>query len=295
MSNSKTYDGKLSTATLSAMRLSAALITGADIQYPQNSTLNEFYKLMTARIPDPKARPTLKYMALGYKGHRVENDGEIDDVVPVGKRQTTSGMFSEVPWVLRPLDNDLSDEQRKNYRFRTQVKINGRDYWAYYLRVLDMRTIATSDVETIRENGVPRMGDFVYTDAELHPVPATLPDYDYDDDDTVEMPDGRYVESGVDLQIVWNDFDVQEYLNVISIMRGNPNRAVISEIALCSGLDVPETGKSATGSPFSYTEAIGVQALYHISMYANLAQTNENLALTVRIGQPAPFFLGDAS
>lgn len=295
MANTKTYDGKLSTATLSAMRLSAALITGADVKYPQNSTLNEFYKLMTNRIPDPKARPVLKYMALGYKGHKSINDGEIDDVVPVGKRQTTSGMFSEVPWVLRPLDNDLSDEQRKNYRFRTQVNINGRNYWAYYLKVMDMRTVQTTDIETIRENGVPRMDDFVYKDSDLHPVPAVLPEFDFDDDDTVELPDGRYVESGADLVIAWNDFDVQEYLNVISIMRGNPNRSVISEIALCSGLDVPETGQSASGSPFSYTEAIGVQALYHISMFANLAQTNENLALTVRVGQPAPFFLGDAS
>lgn len=295
MANSKTYDGKLSTATLSAMRLSSALICGAPVQYPQNSTLNEFYKLMTARQPDPMDRPTLKYLALGNRGHKAESDGEIDDFVPVGKRQTASGMFSEVPWVLRTLDNDLSDEQRKNYRFRAQVNIKGRNYWAYYLKVLDMRTVKTTDILTVRTNGVPVPEDFVYTDADLHPVPGALPDFDYDDDGTVELPDGKYVESGVDIVISWTEFDVQEYMNVAAIMRGSANKSLISEIAMCSGIDTPEPGQSATGSAFSYTEALGVQVLYHISLFVNLAQTNENLGLTIRVGQPAPFFLGDAS
>lgn len=294
MANSKTYDGKLSTATLSAMRLSAALICGAPIQYPVNSTMNEFFKLMLTRQPDPLDRPTLKYMVLGNMGHDVDKSDGIADVIPVGKSPTASGMFSKVPFVLRTLDNDLSDEQRKDYAFRARVTINAVDYWAYYLKRLDMRTVATDDLDTTRENGVPTVKSFVYTDADLNPVPGTLPDYDYDDDGSTEQPDGRYVESGVDLLISWTDFDVQEYMNVASIMRGNPNKSVVSEIALCSGLDAENGGQSATGSPFSYTDAIGVQALYHISLFVNLAQTNDNLALKIRVGQPAPFFLGTA-
>ncbi|ORS93611.1 DUF7208 family protein, partial [Escherichia coli] len=114
-------------------------------------------------------------------------------------------------------------------------------------------------------------------------------------DGTVAIPDGRYVESGADLVIPWTDFDVQEYMNVTSIMRGSPRSSIISELALCSGLDQVTSGDSATGSKFSYTEAIGVQALYYISMFTNLAQTNDKLSLTIRIGQPAPFFLGTAN
>lgn len=295
MSNVKVYDGKLSTVTLNAMRLATALITGADVQYPQKSTLNEFYKLMQTPVPDGKARPHLQYMAIGNRGHMVDTSDVVADVVPVAKEPIASGMFSRVPFVLRTKDNDLSDEQRKNYAFRTLETINKREYWAYYLKRIDMRAVKTTDYDIKRENGIETVEDFVYTDTELNPVPKVLPDYDYDDDGTVAIPDGRYVESGADLVIPWTDFDVQEYMNVTSIMRGSPRSSIISELALCSGLDQVTSGDSATGSKFSYTEAIGVQALYYISMFTNLAQTNDKLSLTIRIGQPAPFFLGTAN
>ncbi|ANZ50527.1 putative virion structural protein [Erwinia phage vB_EamM_Stratton] len=295
MANTKVYDGKLSTVTLNAMRLATALIMGCDVQYPQKSTLNEYYKLQTAKLPDGTERPHLQYLSIGNRGHMVDQSDVVADVVPVAKTPITSGMFSRVPLVLRTLDNDLSDEQRKQYAFRNRETINGREYWAYYLKRIDMRAVKTTDLDITRENGVEKIEDFVYTDAELNPVPKELPDYDYDDDGTVEIPDGRYVESGADLVIPWTEFDVQEYMNVTSIMRGSPRSSIISEIALSSGIDTVATGKSATGSDFSYDEAIGVQALYYISLFTNLAQTNDRLSLTIRVGQPAPFFLGTAS
>ncbi|MUY37127.1 hypothetical protein GLN57_25965, partial [Shigella flexneri 2a] len=92
MSNVKVYDGKLSTVTLNAMRLATALITGADVQYPQKSTLNEFYKLMQTPVPDGKARPHLQYMAIGNRGHMVDTSDVVADVVPVGKEPIASGM-----------------------------------------------------------------------------------------------------------------------------------------------------------------------------------------------------------
>lgn len=295
MANTKVYDGKLSTVTLNAMRLSTALIMGCDVQYPQKSTLNEYYKLQTAKLPDGTDRPHMRYMCVGNRGHMVDQSDVVADVVPVGKTPITSGMFSRVPLVLRTMDNDLSDEQRKDYAFRVQENINGRDYWAYYLKRVDMRAVKTTDLDITRENGVEKIEDFVYTDAELNPVPKELPEYNFDDDGTVEIPDGRYVESGADLVIPWTEFDVQEYMNVTSIMRGSPRSSIISEIALCSGMDTPASGESATGSKFTYDEAIGVQALYYISLFTNLAQTNDRLSLTIRVGQPAPFFLGTAS
>lgn len=295
MANTKVYDGKLSTVTLNAMRLTTALLTGADVQYPQKSTMNEFYKLMTSKVPDGATRPHLGYMCVGNRGHIVDRSDVVADVVPVAKSPIASGMFSRVPLVLRTLDNDLSDEQRKQYAFRTRETIGARDYWAYYLKRIDMRAVKTTDLDITRENGVETVKDFVYTDAELNPVPKELPDYDYDDDGTVKIPDGRYVESGADLVIPWTEFDVQEYMNVTAILRGTPRSSIISEIALCSGVDTPETGESATGSQFSYDEAIGVQALYYISLFTNLAQTNDRLSLTIRIGQPAPWFLGTAN
>lgn len=289
---SKVYDGKLSTVTLSCMRLATAMILGAKAKYPQKSTLNEHFNFLTDRVPPENQYPRLQYLCVGNRGHisETESDG-FTDMVPIGKTSIASGMFKAIPLVLRALDNDLSDTQRANYAFRVKRNINGRDYWAYYLKRIDMRSVETKDYIITRKNQQDTVKEFNYTDAELFPQPEQLPDYDYDDDNKVEIPDGKYVTSNANVLIKFEEFDVQEYMAVTAIMRGSSRSSVISELALCSGLDASHTGESAVGSPFPYTEAIGVQALYHISLYNNLAITNDNLNITVKVGQSAPFFV----
>lgn len=288
----KVYDGKLSTVTLSCMRLATAMILGAKVKYPQKSTLNEHFSFLTDRIPDDTIYPRLQYLCVGNRGHISEEESDgFTDMVPIGKVSTVSGMFKAIPLVLRAMDNDLTDTQRANYAFRIKRNFNNRDYWAYYLKRIDMRAVETKDYEITRKNQKDDVKEFNYTDKELFPKPEQLPVYDYDNDNTVSIPDGKYVTSNANVVIKFEEFDVQEYMNVTAIMRGTSRSSVISELALCSGIDFPHTGDSSMGSPFPYQEAIGVQALYHISLYNNLAITNDNLNITVKVGQSSPFFV----
>jgi len=293
MASTKLYDGKMNTVTVNAMRLASALIMGADVKYPQKSTINEALNFMTSQQPAGTDRPHLQYMCIGNKGHTaVETDG-IYDFIPYGKKASYSGLFNFMPFVLRTLDNDLTDAQRENYAGRIIKEYNGRQYVGYWVRKLDTRAVETTDLDIYRdEDGNEQIVPFVYTDNELFPTPGVLPDYDYDNDGTVELPSGRLVESGADLQISWTDFDVQEYMNVCEIIRGTSSSSVVSEIALCSGIPAAATAESSTGSKFSYEEAIGLQALYFIDLFVNLAITNDDLALNIRIGQTVPFWLG---
>lgn len=287
------YDGKLSTPTLTAMRLSTALIMGLDVKYPQRSTLNEYYKHIVDRMPSPKDRVCMRYLAIGNRGHdAVKDDDGFSDMEPRAKTANMSGLYNGYPLVMRGLDNDLSDEMRKNYAFRIQEEHGGRQYWAYYLKRIKMVGVETNDILIVRENGVAKPDEFHYTDKDLHPDPVKLPDYDYDNDGNVAIPDGRYVSSNATISINFDEFDVAELQNVYNILRGTAKRAVISEMSLCSGLDTVYTGNSADGSKFSYDEAIGVQALYHISLYKNVAQENQGFVVNVTVGQPAPFFIG---
>lgn len=289
----KVYDGKLSTPTVSAMRLTTALLMGLPIKYPQRSTLNEHKRHITDRLPPADADVNVRYLAIGNRGHEavVDDDG-FTDMDPRAKTANMSGMFNMIPLVMRARDNDLSDEMKKKYAFRIEEEVDGRGYYAYYLKRINLVGVETTDTLIVRTNGVETTTDFVYTDNDLYPPPANLPDYDYDNDSNVAIPDGRYVSSTATLSIPFDEFDVAELQNVYNILRGTAKRSVISEMALCSGADTPYTGQSAEGSPFSYTEAIGVQVAYHIGLYKNVAQENQGFVVNVTVGQPAPFFIG---
>lgn len=290
----KVYDAKLSTPTLSVMRQATALLFGLPISYPQYSTLNEALKFLTDRVPATTERPVCTYLAIGNQGHTVvtEDDG-FTDFDAKGKTAIISGLCNQMPFVLRTKDNDLSDEQRKNYRHRIELTVNGVVYWAYYVKKISLTGATQHDYDIKRVNGVDTVTEFVYTDAELHPVITDLPDYNYDTtSSTVTVPDGRYVLSVATVDIPFTEFDVAEYQNVCSIIRGNPARSVMSEFALATGVETVASGQSATGSSFSYAEVVGLTVAYHITMYKNVAQENGGFTLRVRVGQSAPRYVG---
>lgn len=287
------YDGKLLTVTLSAMRVQAALFMGLPVRYPLKSTLNEHFNVLADRLPEPDARPTLKYMVIGNRGHAtaIEDDG-LGTFTPVRHKANNSGMFRGIPFVLRPLENDLGEDARSRYAFRRKEEHGGRWYWAYYLKRLDTRGIETQDRVITRDGDVESVRDHAYTDKELYPQAPVLPDYDYEVEDKTSPANGKYVISDATLVVRFDDFDAQEYLNVTRIMRGRADHAIISEIALCTGVDATASGESATGSPFMYDEAIGVQVAYYMTCFNNIAIVNDRLSYTFKIGQDVPFFLG---
>lgn len=290
---SKLYDGKLATTHQSARRVSIANYFGIDVVYPERSTLNEHLKHIDDIMPSGSEKNTLKYLAIGDRGHGVEiDDNGIADPKPIRHLPTHSGAYGLRPLVLRPIDNDLSDVQRRDYAFRIRIEIAGRQYWAYYIKRIDMRGVVTKDELTVKDGDETTTIAFRYTDAELYPQPPKLKEYDYETEDKIEIPDGRYVKTSADITIRFTAFDIAEYQNVARIMRGDPGNATISEIFLCSGVDKPHTGESTTGSPFTYDDAYGVQIAYSLSLYTNLAITDEKSTFTFNIGQSVPVFLG---
>lgn len=290
---SKLYDGKLVCTTQSARRVSIANFMGIDVPYPEKSTLNEVMQHIHQKMPRGDENNKLRYLCVGDRGHGVEVDTSgIPDFKPVRHFSIHSGPYGIRPLVLRPVDNDLSDEERKRYAFRIKVEFEGRLYWAYYLKRLDMRTVTISDTETIKEGDDIRTDTFRYTEADMKPTPPTLKEADYDTVDRIEIPDGRYVRTAATLQLRFDAFDIAEFQNVARILRGDPGNATISEIMLCSGVDVDHTGESTTGSPFVYKDAYGVQISYFLTTYANLAITDERSTYTFEIGQSVPTFLG---
>lgn len=287
------YDGKLTTVTLNAMRVQNALFLDIDHEYPENSTYNEHLGILAERLPEPRERSCLRYIGLGNAGHRPGNGPNgITIPKPVRHRATDSGAYNAIPWILRPVENDLSDDVRQNYALRRMETHANRRYWAYYLKRIDNRGIRTRDYKITVEEGKQTTLDFKYSEQDNRPTPPELPSHDYNVDDKVAMQDGEYVLSNADLDVRMDEFDAQEFQNVARVLYGDPDFAIISELFLLTGVDAMAEGDAVDGSPFQYEEAIGTQIAYHMTCFNNIAITNDRLTYKFKIGQSVPFFLG---
>lgn len=295
MSDQSVFDGALTTPSLSYMKIQASLITGAPIEYEEKSTINENINILKDVKPTPDQRPLLKYLVVGQKGHEGQTDSdELMWTVPVAHNPTDSAPFLLVPMVIRELDNDLTEAQRANYGLRREVQYGGIRYFAYYCKRLPRQTQKAILYKTTVVDGKSSTKEFEYTDQDLYPKPLRVPSLSLEEDGSnlvSTLPDGEYVHSTVMRNVEFNEFDTQEYINVARVMRGNPLKAVMSEIVLCTGVDKNVQVPKGDGSQIVFSEVIGLQPGIFISCYHNLAQTNQRVAYEVEVGQTKPMKL----
>lgn len=285
----RNYDGKLVVSTLQSMHMQTATFLGLDMTYKEKSTLNEHLNINRDIAPAPAERPIARYLCIGNGAHAMRQLSGIPAIpVPVRHQPTDAAPYHIMPLVLRPVANDLSDDIRGNYALRRVEEHNGARYWAYYLKRLDLRSSVVTDFYTKIVDGKKTTTEFNYTDQNLYPTPADLPDFNFEVSDKVLPANGDYVNAAAPVLVSLSDFDVQEFLNVCKVMYNNPLASVVSEICLCSGVDHMTTGESYVGSSFEYNEAIGVQVAIFLSTFANLAMDNDGISYRIQIGQASP-------
>lgn len=286
MADSKSYDGKLVTNTLSGLRVQTAKMLGLPLTYPEKSTINEHLAILNDRYPNATDRPNCEYLVLGNKGHTTtaETDG-VAGVIPLEHQPTDAAPYGIIPFVLRTVDKDLADDVRDRYALRRLEEHNGRRYWAYYAKRLSYTGDKVVDYYTKVRDGAKTVTEFKYSDLNLYPTPPALPDYSYDITDSVVASDGDYVHASAKIVVTLDEFDIQELINVAKVRYQNPTLAIISEFCLCSGIDVTATGESMVGSPFNYMEVIGCQVNVFLTTFTNVAFNNGGLGYSLQIGQ----------
>ena len=90
------------------------------------------------------ARLGIQYWCIGNGGHTLITSGTKAIPVPIEKphRASDSCLYDLMPFVLKPIDQDLTKEQRANYRLRKILKIENEFYVAYFLRKLPVKEVA---------------------------------------------------------------------------------------------------------------------------------------------------------
>lgn len=238
----------------------------------ENTTLNEKFSIMPTTYPTPEEMPNVKYLAIGDAGHSVSigSNGRAR-FNPIKHRRTDAACFNHIPFVVRLLTNDLTVAERAKYRMRVPFTgpHDGLQYVGYYIMVMD--DTASVNMQTIDGNGasIP----FEPTSANLNP---TIPE-------DVETTNSKVVSSRT-VSIVFTEAMVEELRNVARVLYNDEDEAIVSEIAMVSGIDRVNVGVGAGNTDVSYMEVIAAQVTLHITAFYQLDQHNDGFQLVVNGG-----------
>lgn len=271
--------------------LQTVQLMGLKFALTPHTSLNEKYGINdTATLPNG-VTPTLNYVAIGNGGHQmVMGANNISVPQPVQHLPTDAALYNQLPFVLRLPSNDLTTAQQANYRLRKNVTYNGQAYIAYYLKTLNLTQVSASvnlNVPQLMfktvQNGTVTSTPFAPTTANLNPTPPTTTTTG------AVSTTGNYVSAASQVPFLLNSFDLAEFSNVANIIYGDPAYAIISEIALCSGIDIATSG-TFNSLAQNYTDVAAAQVMNFISTFYPVQFMQDNINVLFDVGAVEPLF-----
>lgn len=245
------------------MKKSVRTVIGAILQTAQrfndplpilpNSTLNQKFNVFPTLIPSSDDYVSTKYLSIGINGVSITlaTNGLYETKYREFDPRWTS-LLNPVPFVMRRIQEDLTPAERVKLRMRSIEVHNGVTYACYYLRPLDLLSGAVGAEYRTKVNGVTTSREWEPSLSDLNPVPLTLAP------NQVITTGDDVIAATKKLSLVFSANDIQEIMNSVNIIYGSPNFAVISEMALVSGVDRVLTA-DFNGVSGSYTEAVYAQ------------------------------------
>jgi len=213
---------------------------------PTEASLNFKFGLFPDERPTETKTGTIKYVGIGIKGYRNIDDKQGSAPYKVDPKACT--LYQMIPIVIVPIDEDLSDAERAKYRMRVKENINGQDYIAYYLKVVEptddgvmyiSKDLITSGVENVDINDI----------LDLSPVP----------NEVLSTEAQSYSKMLMAYSSLKTTIYGKDVINTINLKHENV-ATQMSEIGLFSGEDKEVT------SPFdnvTYTESIYTNLRVH--------------------------------
>jgi hypothetical protein len=273
------------TRTIYGAAVQTSLLMKLPFQFPEYTTLNQHLSILKDNLPAVNEAPGLSYYVWGNRGHSttIGADGiPLNDVVQ--HRATDAGLFGQLPFVLREVNQDLTQLERAKYVLRRQEERNGVAYWAYYGRRLDKSNMSVGIYLTQVQNGVGVTVPFTPTQSNLTPSPQQLAN------SATNLINADYVAARARMTLSMTETDVAEMLNVAKVIYDDERYAIVSEIGLCTGVDKAINAPSYGGGTFQFQEAIGVQIAAHVAVYNPLLQTNTGVQVEMDVGVNEPLY-----
>lgn len=277
---------ELNTRTVYSSYLQTCMLEGLPFVLKPYTTLNERFDIESGISPAPNVLPTLRYMAIGNGGHRLTvGAGGKTKPSPIQHLATDASCYDPMPFILREPINDLTPVERANYALRKEVTIGGDPFIAYYLRRIDLSgVLVTMEHRVVDEddNSIT-ITPFVPDNSNLNPVPEPL------GSGGSNILTGQYVSASAKVSIELSAWEADELLNVADVTWGDRDFSIISEIALCTGVDKTISVSGSSGS-FDFNEAIAVQVASHIAAFYPMQFSRNGVEIFLDVGASEPLW-----
>lgn len=264
--------------TIYAAHLSTCKALGRPHTLHPNSTLNQKFNLFKDDVPAINQYPVVGYVAIGNKGATYEvtsSNYVLTSPVPHSPRH--AALYNHIPFVVRPINDDLPPEERIKYRLRVPVSVDGEPHVAYYLRSLTLEdVIPTTELRNVSAGNITT-DTFTPSVGDLNPPHPTISNIDLND------PSGDYLISSAKVNLILNNNDIVNIRDACEQLFGDPRYAVINEIALVSGVDKIQQGTFGSVTS-NYMEAIATQVNAFIYQYHALTESTTEVQLRFDIG-----------
>lgn len=227
-------------------------------------------------------------VCIGNGGHRlrVESGALIPTFEPRPHMATDSGLFNQIPFVVKPVNADLSAAERKRFCLRRTMMINGVLHAAYFGRVIPETEIPNATiVKRIITESTDASTEWRPSSADLTPSMK--------DDEPAGTTEQVYVSASVIDQIAFTEQDVTWLREACLLLYGSESYAYISEVAVCTGVKREVTARyndagnatSVYTGPFEY---VGVQiaSFSYAAWDMSAHPTGFNMGISTAVSEP---------
>lgn len=248
----------------------------------KNTTLNEKFGVLADVMPAGNQIPNTRYLVIGNKGHRsiraADGSDESENII---HRTNHSALYGHIPFVTRPIENDITALERERYGLRTLETINGKPHVNYWARRYDVTLIKPQLIEITVINGIPTVKPYIPSVADLNPTQPEITN-----NGTV-IGSNENISSSAIVTINLSPWEINEIVNAHRIRTNSTRTPTISEIGICSGVDRMADGQSTAGS-FQYNEIVACQINVFIATNHPVGYNSSGLELKLDIGNTEP-------
>lgn len=249
--------------------------------FSDNSIMNKQLNILPDELPD--GTPWTQYYTIGIGGLSVRFVGERRriELFPAPHDPRHTGMYEQIPFVIRPVDEGLTTSERARFRLRRLMTVGTTVYEAWYGRVIDKTGMDVRMEYRVIQDGVVTSTPWEPSPDDQHPVPIVV------NPGQVLTTGDDYVASTAKTVMKFTPWDIAELINVGRVLYDSEDAITLSEIALCSGKDI-ETRGDFNGISLPYTEAIGVQINDFVSTLVPTSYNQAGAAVNLDIGSTEP-------